>query len=410
MRPLYVKLKPGPGHSADEVRTSQRARIHRAMYELVAERGYAGLTVRGLSRTSEVSTRTFYTQFANVEDCFASTYRSIMKGAADRLSETITRSRDRSEGLRSSIRVLANLVADNPQAARLALIDCYDGGPAMLREVEIATASIERQLAAGPAPLPLPLSQGVVAGVERVLRSKLLEDRQDELPGIAGALATWVLSVCDRPAPPPAPTSTPPALPPRRTSGRSDPGFTAFEAIDGDRGRVLAAVAKLSAKEGYWALTPPKLRREAGVSRRHFDLLFESVEHCYLEAIEVMALAGARRAVEKVTATTWEHRVPQLARHACTEIAASAHLSRLAFSELYASGSTGLRCREHLLSRAASWMRTSAPSRHGMSELTAEASVAASWRLMQVELTAKGPASRLRDAPPFIAHVVLASA
>lgn len=404
-----MRLKPGPGHLPEEVRASQRARIHRAMIELVADRGLAAVTVRGLSRTSGVSTRTFYAHFTNAEECFASAYRSILRRAAERLADATRASRGE-DGLRAAVRALMDSAAENPKAASLALVDCYDGGPAMLREIATATNDLERQLLDGLAPLPLQHAQAIVASVERIVRTRLLEDRAADLPQLADQLADWILGIyelsCTR-----KPTSSVrhPRLPPRPSSTRKDPGFVAFEAVDGDRGRVLAAVTKLSVGGGYWTLTLPVIRREAGVSRRRFDALFDGIDQCYLEAIDILATTAAGAAVRGAAATSgWQSRVEETAFNFCEEVIRSPVLAQLCFVDIFAPGRPGLRARERLIATAAGWLQTTAPARHRSVELAAEASMAASWRLIQVELTTSEMRPRM-DALLGVGHLLLSS-
>lgn len=54
-RALYGKLRPGPGRPPSKVAAHQRARIQGATIELVAERGYAEVTLRRLTRLAGVS-------------------------------------------------------------------------------------------------------------------------------------------------------------------------------------------------------------------------------------------------------------------------------------------------------------------------------------------------------------------
>lgn len=67
------KLAPGPGRPASKVAASQRARLQRAMFELVAEKGYDRVTVRELVSKAKVSSRAFYKHFRGVHDCFEAT-------------------------------------------------------------------------------------------------------------------------------------------------------------------------------------------------------------------------------------------------------------------------------------------------------------------------------------------------
>lgn len=66
-------LPKGPHKlSREVVRSSQRARLFRAMLESVGECGYAGTTVPDVVARAKVSRNAFYALFADKDDCFLS--------------------------------------------------------------------------------------------------------------------------------------------------------------------------------------------------------------------------------------------------------------------------------------------------------------------------------------------------
>jgi AcrR family transcriptional regulator len=406
----FSKLKPGPSQSAEEVRADQRARLRGATIELTAENGYSSLTVRGISRTAGVSTRTLYAHFENVEECFASTYRWIMRRAVEQLPDPAARGEEWEAGVRQWIRTLMATMAANPHAGKLVLVDAYDGGPAMLREIETATAKLEQKLAEGP--LTTPLSQAIVAGVERVVRSRLLEDRAVELPRLSEELVDWILGVHDMESAPVQPSRSAAAeqrrLPP--TQSRKDPAFAVFEVIGGDRGRILAAAARLSVANGYWNLTTTALRREAGVSRRQFDALYKDIASCYADAGRVLLTAAARSAIaDSDGSLSWSSRVEQIVNGLCSAVAHSPILASLGFTDVFTPGSAGLFRRERLVKRSTAWVRASAPDSQRTTQISAEASLAASWRLIQAEAASSAGTSRLVESPQLVTNLVLTS-
>jgi AcrR family transcriptional regulator len=401
----YERLKPGPGKSPEQVRKSQQARIHRAMVDLVSEHGFSGVTIRLLTQTSGVSTRTFYAHFSDLDECFASVYRSIMKWVEDELSAA-TRSGDGLEsGIQIWMRNLTAAAAKRPEMIRLAFVDAYDGGPAMLREIASGTAALEDRLAADPNPIPMTIARAVVAGVERVLSRRLVERRSAELPGLAGDLADWVIRAhLTRPHRQARSLAT---RNPQGISIHDDPGLSAFRAIGGDHGRVLRAAVTIGATKGYWALTAPRIRREAGVSRRCFEALFDSAADCYLDAIEVMVLAvAARTRGSGLSEGDWSTSIERMSYRLLSEIWASPLLSRLISRDVLAAGDLGRRRTEELITAAASWLRSEAPRHRRPSCLTAEASTAAAWRVIQAELRDDGrtPAAALT---PMLACLLL---
>jgi AcrR family transcriptional regulator len=356
------------------------------MTELVADRGYAGVTVRALVRTSEVSTSAFYRNFPDIEECFASTYRTILRRARKRLEEVPVTGRRKEDRLRALVRAVVEIAAENPHAARLVLVDCYDGGPAMLREIETATAQIEQQLADGPAGLPKPIGRAVVAGVECIVRTKVLGGRETQLPVIADELADWVVRVAELESRPENEPEAEVQGSYRRDTVR-DPGFAAFTTIGGDRGRVLAAVARLSTDGGYWNLTLPAVRRAAGVSRRNFDVLFPDLDHSYLEAVATVSTAAARAVVDETdVALPWPRHVETLAGQFCDQVNRSPLLARLAFADVFAPGSAGLRCRDRLLAWSARLLHSASPHGQAPAGIALDAAVSGAWRVLQAEI------------------------
>lgn len=67
------------GLSRAGVRHSQETRVRVATVEVVAERGYAGASVREIASRAGISTKTFYELYADKEVAFLATY------AADRI-------------------------------------------------------------------------------------------------------------------------------------------------------------------------------------------------------------------------------------------------------------------------------------------------------------------------------------
>ena len=415
---IYRKLKPGPGRSTAEVVADQRARLRRAMVELVAERGIGGVTVRGLSSTAGVSTRTFYAHFPNAEECFTSTYESVMRTALKRFTASGMTEADWERAIRSGLTSLMREISENPSAGRLALVESFAAGPAMLREMNYATRDFEQFMLdtfnASPSRVGLPLAmiQSIAAGAERVVRARILAGRDDELPAVSEAVADWALSMHDPivatlPLPDPVPGAVRPA---GRPCEAKKPGTAEFAAIGNERGRVLAAVIRLSVRDGYWNLTVPRIRREAEVSRRAFDAHFEDVGQCYLAGIEALVARAVARAQRRVGGSgSWESRTLAHVNAYCTEVARSPALARLGYIDVFAPGQEGLTCRERMIAADAARLREIAAPGESMTELGAEASAAAAWRIIQTEVVA-GRAKKLPQVAPLIAFVILAPA
>ncbi|OCB10246.1 TetR/AcrR family transcriptional regulator [Mycobacterium intracellulare] len=65
------------GLSRDAVRSSQEARLQVATVRVVAERGYAGASVRQIAARAGISTKTFYELYPDKESAFLATYSAV---------------------------------------------------------------------------------------------------------------------------------------------------------------------------------------------------------------------------------------------------------------------------------------------------------------------------------------------
>ena len=388
------------------------------MVELVAERGYRGVTVRGLSRAAAVSTRTFYKHFANAEECFASTYDSMTRCALRHASPARVSDGDWEGDLRAGLRSLLHRLAEHPKAAQLVLADSFEAGPAVLAETPDAGRQFERLLAdifggaPGLAPVPPRIVQGMTAGVIHVVRAKLLAVRAAELPEIAAELGDWMVAVANARTVDRAPRAgvargpAEQAVSPAALKGLS---AALLGTVGSERGRILSATAKLAARSGYRTLTVPKIRRAAGVSRRAFDAHFEDVSNCFLEAIELLTSTAIERAKRRALGTaSTERGIRQMTLAFCAEMARAPAFARLGFIDVIAPGRAGLECRERLISITAARLRELAAAKSPLTDLTSEAAAGAGWRILEAEIAA-GETSAAPQVAALVSLLILAT-
>jgi AcrR family transcriptional regulator len=408
-RTPYAKLHPGPGWPREQAASHQRARIYAAMIELVAERGFGAATVGELVGLAGVSKHTFYEHFADKDECFLATYDLIVWRSASQVRAAQKDRRDWRERLRQAFCAWADGVACQPNAARLALVEAFAGGPAALERMRHAeglfAVMIEQSFARAPDNIVMPplIVKGIVAGVHRVARARLLAGRAHELPALAGELLEWMLSLrCQdaaaltRLADPPAPA--PPAVATLATHGGDD------------RARILDAVARLASQEGYWQLTVPRIRAAAGVSRKRFNQHFDDVQGCFIAALEHHTERALAYAAPAATAgETWPGGLHRALDVLCAYIAADPAFARLGFIEVFAPGPDGMLCRERLIARVAESFRASAPAAQRPSELAAEASVGAIWGIIHRHI-AGGHGHDLPRITPMLSYLALAPA
>lgn len=393
---LYSKLSPGPPGprmSAEQVLAHQRSRLLGSMSEIAGGRGYSSVTVRELSKLAGVSTKAFYENFRDKEDCSLKAIDLAQQRAISRITSAQTGERDWEERLRLAFRALAQEIADKPQAARLVLFEPYAISPAARERASRIDSVFESMLAesfrraSDRVETPSLLVKGIVAGISRVTRALLLSDRQSALPGLSDELLQWALSYRDMAANELASldrrslqlSAHRHRLTQESTLNGSTNGAHPHE---DDRDLIITAVTKLAASEGFAQLTVPRVRVAAGVSRKRFDEHFRGVGDCFLAALESQAAAVLERTAAQSPGEDWEGSVYHTIAALCTRIACDPRLAKLAFIEVVETGPEGMRRREEIIGAATEFFIGQAPRSQRPSALAAEASVGAVWGVL----------------------------
>lgn len=179
---------------ADLVRAIQRQRLLAAMIKTVTEIGYNTLTVQNVLTRAGISRPTFYEQFEDKEDCFLAAFdaaaarmrRHIEAGVADA-------GPDWRERLRSGIAALLRFIVEEPEEARMVIVEARASSPAGLRRRDevldhyagCIDALIRDDLDQGPSAIA---AAGVVGGIESVLYARLQKGETDQLDSLLPSL------------------------------------------------------------------------------------------------------------------------------------------------------------------------------------------------------------------------------
>jgi AcrR family transcriptional regulator len=175
------------------IRAVQRERLLAAMIAGVTEIGYSALTVQDVLGRAGISRPTFYEQFDDKEDCFLAAFDATVEQLRKRVDAAAAEGAGWQDRLRRAIAAVLAFVAEEPSAARTAIVEARASSPAGLRrrdEVLDGFASrtdalIREELAEPPSAIA---AAGVVGGVESVLYARLqkgeLEDLDSLLPSL----------------------------------------------------------------------------------------------------------------------------------------------------------------------------------------------------------------------------------
>ena len=398
---LYDKLSPGPGRPTSQVTDHQRARIHRAMIEVVAQQGYSEVKVRDVVRLAGVSTRAFYELFDGKEDCFLRTHELLVRRAARGLIVSQAGEHGWRRRLNQVQAALEHVLVREADAARLVTVDAYAAGPDALEQARRSQATIEAMVgeAFGRAPdgiaLPPLMIEGLVTGIARILRARFRDGREQELPRLVGQLGDWALCYPAKSA------AELPELDSRSASTKlvSRTRSIPLGSADDDRAIILASVAKLTAADGYDSLTIPRIRAKAGVSRRKFNTHFEGVEDCFLAAMEQRgdeALAHAGQA--QIAGRTWAGGIYRAMAVLSDRVAGDPILTSVCLADDFPPGSNGPRSRKRLMVAVTDQLIDSIPIEDHPSDLVKEISCGAIWELFHRHVVRSSSQQRPRIA------------
>lgn len=160
-----------------------RDRLVGAMADLLAERGYASVTVAEIVSRARVSKRTFYEQFAEREDCFLATYAALADEPFARIaaaaSDPASASGVLAEHVARAVGAYLEAMTERPTLTRALLVEIAAVGPrgrAVRREVLhrfaallVALADEARATHPGVAPLSPSLALGLVGGINELV-------------------------------------------------------------------------------------------------------------------------------------------------------------------------------------------------------------------------------------------------
>jgi AcrR family transcriptional regulator len=131
----------------------QRRRILRATGELVAERGYHAVTVELIVKHARVSFKTFYSHFANKEECFVELFETVMADARARMDAAVERERGRGapwpQQVAAALRALFDVFLADPLIARASIVDAPTVGPVMIDRYQQAMSGLTPLLRQG---------------------------------------------------------------------------------------------------------------------------------------------------------------------------------------------------------------------------------------------------------------------
>jgi AcrR family transcriptional regulator len=408
--PRFLKLRPGAGGrdglTSAQVREHQLTRIYEATIEVAASRGYPRTSIKAVCALAGVSRQTFYELFAGGprhprEACFLCAYEHALERALAAVELACRGGREDRRRLRSAVERFARHAREDPRAARFLLVAPFEAGPAALERMQHARRRFQRLLCpgAGDHGVSPAVAKGIVGGVERVTRNRLIAGRIHDLASEASELSAWASSYRRFSSPA---RRKPPAVParPSQRLGASD-----------ERLRILRATAAIAGRDGYPGLSAARIVKLAGVSDATFAELFDCpdpVQACFLATLDLLGLEALLQAASGARDTGgWPERLRRGITSLLAHVARHPVLVRVAFVEVFAAGPAAVERRSRLLHRFTRLFLAGVPAPRRPSPTVAEATVGAIWAIVHDHVL-RGQADRLPELADDAAYLALA--
>jgi AcrR family transcriptional regulator len=129
--------EPGTHLTRETVSDAQRRRIRRATGELVAKRGYAGVTVGLIVKRARVSFKTFYKHYANKEEAFVDLFDTTVEATRAHIEAGLTAEQaEWPDRVALALRLFFEAIIAEPLISRAILVEGPTAGPAILGRYE----------------------------------------------------------------------------------------------------------------------------------------------------------------------------------------------------------------------------------------------------------------------------------
>lgn len=193
-------LSPGPsGLPRGQVTEIQRSRMLAAAVEAVAEVGYSRMTIAQVIGRARVSRKTFYDVFVDREDCFLAAFEQALARAQAVATEAYAQESGWREGIRAALVALLVFADEQPDLARLCVVEALAAGDAVLDRRAEVLAALARVVDEGrelgnAAHDPPPLTaETIVGGIVAVMHARLIDDRGDAFTDLVGPFMSMLV-------------------------------------------------------------------------------------------------------------------------------------------------------------------------------------------------------------------------
>lgn len=191
--PAHLPPMPAAFLTGDD----KRARVLGSVVHLTLDEGYAALTDPQIAQFAGVSTEAFHRQFANKEECFLTVLDEFVAETLDSVRPAMGQADCWEQAVCRAIDAFVTHLVAHEALLRIAFIDLFEVGPAIVERMTRSVAEFTAMLtASGPPPTrgPLVAQEAVTGAIWGIISSLVANNRLSRLPTLVDHLAFTVLA------------------------------------------------------------------------------------------------------------------------------------------------------------------------------------------------------------------------
>jgi AcrR family transcriptional regulator len=137
------------GFTREQVAHNQRERLIAGLATAVAEKGYRAVTITDITKQARVSRRVFYENFESREECFLAAFEVVVGHLMELAAETSEGGESWPEKALLAAGAVLRFFAEEPDLARLCLVESQAAGPAVAARFHDAVHAVAPYLEHG---------------------------------------------------------------------------------------------------------------------------------------------------------------------------------------------------------------------------------------------------------------------
>jgi AcrR family transcriptional regulator len=206
---MQVVVPPSVSLEGDAAH-AYRSRLVGAMAVLLAEKGYASVTIADIVREARVSKRTFYEHFTTKETCFIACYEALSDLALQSIADAASAHISWIEQTRAATSAYLSTLESQPALTRTLMMDIYAAGPEALRVrravqkrfADYLRHLVDRGRKDNPklARLSPAMATAIIGGINELVLVAVEEGRANRLSELSDTAYTLLKAVLGGPA------------------------------------------------------------------------------------------------------------------------------------------------------------------------------------------------------------------